>query len=355
MSNYKQTDYKAGVFMKHLVVCCDGTWQELESLYPTNVMKIAQAILPVDNDGNSQVVYYDEGVGTENRNSITGGAFGYGLEKNIVQAYLFLSLNYSPGDKIYLFGFSRGAYTVRSLAGLIYCSGLLTRSKVRLIPRAYELYRDKDIKPSSIEAVNFRQAYGQRVPIEVLGCWDTVGSLGVPDQVPYLPIDNWINDKYQYHDTVINKMVQNAFHAKAIDEHRKVFDISPMTSYKECNHNVVEKWFPGDHSCIGGGDENKAKLSNRPLVWMAQQVEACRCGLQLDLELAEGGIDYDCTIDFENSGDGLFKLFGSHHRTIEDSFDELDETVIRRWRALEYYRPKNLAKRFAQLLDGDPI
>ena len=337
--------------MKHLIVCCDGTWQELDSVYPTNVMKMAQSVATEDGKGNSQIVFYDEGVGTESKNLIGGGAFGLGLEKNILQAYVFLCLNYVEGDKIYFFGFSRGAYTVRSLAGLIYCSGLLRREKIRLTPRAFELYRDQDIKPSSIESVNFREAYGERVPIEVLGCWDTVGSLGVPDQVPFLPIDNWINDKYQFHDTVVNRMVKNAFHAKAIDEQRKVFDISSMTAYPDCGHNIVERWFPGDHSCVGGGGENTAKLSNRCLVWMVEQLESCGCGLKIDLSLAEGGVETDSTIDFENSINSFFKLFGRHQREIVGSFDNLDESVLRRWKALEYYRPENLAERFGALLN----
>ncbi len=338
--------------MKHLVVCCDGTWQELESLYPTNVMKMAQSVKSKDGKGNPQIIYYDEGVGTESKNVLTGGAFGWGLDKNILQAYVFLCLNYVEGDKIYLFGFSRGAYTVRSLAGLIYCSGLLRREKIRLTPRAFELYRDREIKPSSAEAVNFRKAYGDRVPIEVLGCWDTVGSLGVPDQIPFLPIDNWINARYQYHDTVINRMVKNAFHAKAIDEQRKVFDVSPMTAYKDCGHKIVEKWFPGDHVCVGGGEEKTAKLSNRCLEWMVEQLEICGCGLNVDLSLAEGGVQTDCTIDFENSINSMFKFLGRRARVIEGSFDNLDESVIRRWRVLDYYRPKNLAERFGNLLDS---
>ncbi|EAW36794.1 DUF2235 domain-containing protein, partial [Lyngbya sp. PCC 8106] len=134
--------------MKRLVVCCDGTWQKLNNPYPTNVVKIAQAIKTIASDGVPQIVFYDEGIGSEGGlDLLLGGAFGQGIDKNIQDGYRFLCLNYNEGDEIYLFGFSRGAYTVRSLAGLIYNSGLLSRPYIRLASQAYELYRDSFIKP----------------------------------------------------------------------------------------------------------------------------------------------------------------------------------------------------------------
>jgi uncharacterized protein (DUF2235 family) len=141
--------------MKRLIVCCDGTWQKLKSEYPTNVVKIAQGIKPSCDKGIAQIVFYDEGVGTDIFNDeslfswvntvlrVIGGAFGSGIDHNIQEAYRFLSLNYEPGDEIYLFGFSRGSFTVRSLAGLINCSGgLLSLPRIRDIPFAYDLYKD---------------------------------------------------------------------------------------------------------------------------------------------------------------------------------------------------------------------
>src|ERR671932_2296063 len=139
--------------MKRLIVCCDGTWQKLTSPCPTNVVKIAQAIKPFANDETPQVLYYEQGVGTEDEaDKIFGGAFGRGIDDHIQDAYRFLCLNYVEGDEIYLFGFSRGAYTVRSLAGLIYCSGLLSHKNIRKTSEAYQLYRDRNIKPRDSEA-----------------------------------------------------------------------------------------------------------------------------------------------------------------------------------------------------------
>ncbi len=134
--------------MKRLIVCCDGTWQQLASPYPSNIvkLKLAQAVRPIASDKVPQIVFYDEGIGTDS-NKLLGGATGLGIDRNIEDAYRFLSLNYVAGDEIYLFGFSRGAYRVRSLAGMIYCSGLLSRPHVTRAHEAYELYRNRDIKP----------------------------------------------------------------------------------------------------------------------------------------------------------------------------------------------------------------
>lgn len=117
--------------MKRLVICCDGTWQDLKSSYPSNIVKLTQGVKPIASDGTPQILFYDSGIGTENQ-KLLGGAAGVGIDANIQDGYRFLCLNYVPGDEIYLFGFSRGAYTVRSLAGMIYCSGLLERRYISI-------------------------------------------------------------------------------------------------------------------------------------------------------------------------------------------------------------------------------
>ena len=145
---------------KRLIVCCDGTWQQLNSSYPSNVIKLAQAVKPMASDGVAQIVFYDEGIGADSY-KLLGGVTGLGIDRNIQDAYRFLSLNYDSGDEIYLFGFSRGAYTVRSLAGMIYCSGLLDRPHITRASEAYELYRNRDIKPKDPIAANYRKDYGK--------------------------------------------------------------------------------------------------------------------------------------------------------------------------------------------------
>lgn len=317
--------------MKRLIVCCDGTWQKLSSRYPTNVVKIAQAIKPQSTNGIPQIIFYDEGIGTGDKaDKIFGGAFGWGIDQNIQDAYRFLCLNFEKGDEIYLYGFSRGAYTVRSLAGLINCSGLLTRNKIRQAPRAYELYREADIRPNASEAEYFRQTNGDRVPIKFLGCWDTVGSLGVPDQIPWLPIDEWINEKYKFNDTSLSSIIQNARHAVAIDEIRKVFDVTPMIkSSKNLNQSLRQVWFPGEHGCVGGGTKEQSGLSDGALKWMIDESEPF--GLEFDQSAVLDGINPDPTIPFDNTFKGFLVMTERNLRTVSNDWNDLHKSVVKRY------------------------
>ncbi|PSB01648.1 DUF2235 domain-containing protein [Merismopedia glauca] len=351
--------------MKRLIVCCDGTWQKLTNEYPTNVVKITQAIKSFGNDGNPQLLYYSEGVGTGDLvDKLGGGAFGWGLDNVIQNAYRFLCLNYDLGDEIYLFGFSRGSYTVRSLAGLIYNVGLLKRQYIRETPAAYDFYRDRsdDTKPNSIKAKNFRTKYSQEVNITFLGCWDTVGSLGIPDQIPFFPIDNLVNRKYQFHDTQINRRIQHARHAVAIDERRKVFYVTPMHKSDGAEQQDLKQvWFPGEHGCVGGGTEKHRQLSDAALEWMME--EAAEQGLSFQRDTIEGGIVCDPTTPFDNSPTGIFAGLGVRVRKLSDdriyshpdpsldpekleyvyaTFDDLHESTKKRWCLIKTYRPEGL-------------
>ena len=336
--------------MQRLIVCCDGSWRDLNSVYPSNVIKMAQAITEKDEDGIRQSVFYGEGLGSNTKSRIRG-ILGLGLDQHILEAYKFLALNYHPGDEIYLFGFSRGAYTARSIAGLIYCSGLVDRPYMRNIPEAFELYRDPDTTPSSSKAKTFRKKHGERAPVEVLGCWDTVGALGIPFQIPGTEMDDEFNQRFAFHDTCVNPMVKFAFHAKAIDELRSVFEVTPMQACKGSGQVVEEMWFPGDHSCIGGGTFPKAPLSNRCLLWMFERMEAHGVKLLTDLSRIEDGVACDHAIDFDNQIKGMYKLTGAKLRSITGSFDQLDISVNRRWRDRPDYRPKNLSRRFRSKLE----
>src|SRR5579883_605079 len=171
--------------MKRLVVCCDGTWQQLASPCPSNVIRLAQSVKATASDGTPQIVFYDEGIGTDSQaTKLLSGATGLGIDKNIQDCYRFLSLNYEPGDEIYLFGFSRGAYTARSLAGLIRNTGILKPDFIHLVNKAYDLYRDRNeyTAPNSDLMRAFRQNYSYEdiTRIKFIGVWDTVGALGIP-------------------------------------------------------------------------------------------------------------------------------------------------------------------------------
>lgn len=338
--------------MKRLIVCCDGTWQSLkQGAHPTNIFKIAQAIKPVTQNGETeveQIVYCDHGIGSGDLTGkvdlgeqISGGAFGKGIDHKIQDAYFFLCENYVLGDEIYLFGFSRGAYTARSLAGMINCSGLLSRANLRKVPAAYELYRNRLVKPSDEKAKQFRQENGDRVNITLLGCFDTVGSMGVPDEIPFLPLDKLINAKYRFYDTDLSSIIQNALHAVAIDEIRKVFDVTSMTRSPNAPNQVVKQvWFPGEHGCVGGGHE-KHGLSDSALQWMVDEIKTLGLGLDIDLDVISGGVKPNPLEDFDNTLHVIYKLTGEKMRSLETNAT-LHPSVKDRWQGRADYRPKNL-------------
>ncbi|MBE9229199.1 DUF2235 domain-containing protein [Phormidium sp. LEGE 05292] len=337
--------------MKRLVICCDGTWQNLTSPYPSNVVKLAQAVKPIASDGVAQIVFYDEGIGTEYQ-KVMGGAAGIGIDKNIEDCYRFLSLNYVPGDEIYMFGFSRGAYTVRSLAGMIYCSGLLERPHVTKTHEAYELYRKRGIKPKDKEAVDYREAFGDRVPITLLGCFDTVGALGIPGLAPFKKFHDQLNKRYRFHDTTLNKYIQNALHAIAIDEIREVFDVTPMKSNPDAkNQRVIQKWFPGEHGCVGGGSKEYSGLSDAALKWMIDSVGNLGLKLDFDISAIPTGINPNYECEFKNNP-GFFKLAGIKFREVSDTIEDLHESTIYRLKSRQDYRPKNLQKILSKVLEN---
>lgn len=369
--------------MKRLVVCCDGTWQDLEKGYPTNVVKMTQAIKYYDDKGIQQIVYYDEGIGAESNISaeedltflgaghrerllegIKGGGLGKGIDKNIRDAYSFLCVNYAPGDEIFLFGFSRGAYTVRSLAGMLYFCGLLKRPNLRKIPEAYELYREK-LQSDDSRIVQFRKdychtnkQYKDRVPVKLLGCWDSVGSLGLPDVFSSIPIDKLINrNRYKFHDTKLSPIIENALHAVAIDEDRETFSVTLMEKSPESDsQNLRQVWFPGGHGCVGGGTQPESKLADSALLWMMEAVDDIGLDLKFDLaEIPESEkIDPDPTYDYTHKeGQKLLgrirgkvmnlatRLPGVIVRQIPDE-DEIHQSTWIRWHGREDYRPENI-------------
>lgn len=271
---------------KRIIVCCDGTWNEPEEATenpddksePTNVLKLVRAVRPIDTKGVSQVVYYDEGVGTAGLwDKYAGGGLGLGLSAHVKRAYRFVANNYTEGDEIFLFGFSRGAYTARSLAGFIGAVGLLNKQQMRFLPEAYELYRTR---PAKREASKFgpiihglNPAPRGPVPLKFVGVWDTVGALGAP--TPFL---KKLSGRYvRFHDTKLGKNIENAFHAVAIDECRRPFQPDLWTGDVGDDQIVYQVWFSGVHTNIGGGYENRV-LSDLTLHWMMECAE--RFGLR---------------------------------------------------------------------------
>ena len=265
---------------RKLILCFDGTWNTIPEMgaewKETNVLRLFHLIS--SGKAMNQEKIYISGVGTKGKwDCAIGGATGYGLTHNIQKGYIWLSSNYEEGDDIFLFGFSRGAYTARSLAGLIRNCGLLSRNRIHLVDEAYDLYRKRDSGPDTGEALAFRKENSREVDIHFLGVWDTVGSLGLP-----LFVFEKLDDRlfFSFHDTELSRIIKNAYHAVAIDEHRKDFDVT-LWDYEKLKEGqtMEQRWFVGSHSDVGGGYLDR-KLADIPLKWM--QEKAIHCGLMFD-------------------------------------------------------------------------
>jgi uncharacterized protein (DUF2235 family) len=373
--------------MRRLIVCADGTWNSNDEQkgHPTNVVKMARAILPVAGDGTSQVVYYHQGVGTGGwLDRWFGGAFGQGLSGNVMQCYRFLVDNYvdpngdGAGDEIFLFGFSRGAFTVRSLAGFIRNVGLLKPEHADRIEEAYDHYRNPgdDWHPNGPKALAFRAAYSRDVPaIKCVGVWDTVGALGVPTRGP---LGKFTRGKFGFHNVGLSGRIENAFHALAIDERRGPFapslwELTDEDLRKSPQQRVEQVWFAGVHSNVGGGYPDSG-LSDIAFLWMMERAAAC--GLAFDDRFVRAAVKAAVDGELYNSFSIAYKALGPHvreicpHRTDDQglpihTFERVHESALERRQKVAGpprgpYAPNNLlaylerAERRATPRDGAP-
>lgn len=373
---------------KRIVLCFDGTWntpaekfaglaelharfrdlaglgdaemrKAIEHVDPeagveTNVCRLYRSVLRFESAGQNgaelgQTKWYDKGVGTDWYDRVSGGAFGLGLSRKIREGYQLLSDTYDDGDKVFVFGFSRGAYTARSFVGMIRNCGLLPKGESGGDPdspemlEAYELYRTRDDSPDSERARHFRdQKKAPLIPIKFLGVWDTVGALGVPLE----SFDGFNKDQFQFHDTELSGIVENAFHAIAVDEHREPYKVTLWEPKQKPNQRIEQRWFVGAHADVGGGYPTRT-LSDVTLRWMQQKAQAC--GLLLD----ERGIPEVTNENaFGNFADsfkaflgGVFSMFNKRYFrpvcTAQFGFEVVDETVPSRINRDVAYRPKN--------------
>ncbi|MBL8551931.1 MAG: DUF2235 domain-containing protein [Hyphomonadaceae bacterium] len=364
--------------MKRLVVCCDGTWQRLYGANLTNVALMARAVSPYDADGNSQIVFYSAGIGaTLDRPRLWEGVTGADLDEHLLEAYLFLTLNYEPGDQLYLFGFSRGAYTVRTLAGLLRKCGVLRRQHADRARAALELYRNRKISADSDSAHAFRKAYAAAWPrigerdarmhvtpeggatwdlrIRFIGVWDTVGALGMPRLLPFIPR----NKSYEFHDTALSRAVQYARHAVAIDERRASFAPTLWSNVEAVNPpgqkpRVLQTWFPGDHGAVGGCRAQRT-LSNCSLLWVIDGAE--EAGLKVSRE--PGSVISSCLTEIDpiegpvvvKRGFSVTDVLGKVWRKGPDHYQDLHETARLRWIGNRDYRPRPMQAFHRQLRD----
>jgi uncharacterized protein (DUF2235 family) len=350
---------------KRLIVCCDGTWNRPDQMEsglaaPTNVAKIALAVLRDGSGGTPQLLHYHPGVGTRRFERLRGGAFGFGISRNVCDCYRFLVENYEPGDELYLFGFSRGAFTARSLAGLVRNSGIVRSQHVARIPDAYRLYRARraTAKPRGIEAQLFRRMHShpdQNPMVHFIGVWDTVGSLGIP--LDGLGLGRLINRRWGFHDTDLSSRVRYAYQALAIDEERGPFRPTPWTLGSDPADQTLEQvWFSGVHCDIGGGYRDPA-LSEIALLWMADR--ASSAGLALDPErlqpsggqgdgadrITAVGVAPDGLGSLHTSRKGLYRLLRRYRRPIMPDHltcESVASSAMRRRGQLPDYRPSSL-------------
>jgi uncharacterized protein (DUF2235 family) len=258
----------------NLTLLFDGTWNDPQDR--TNVFRLCTSLADHAKDRGRQRFFYDPGVGTNPLTRLRGGLFGYGLSRNLRQGYDWLARHYADGDRIFIFGFSRGAYTARSLVGLIRKCGLLRVSTPDLLARAETIYRDKQIAPDDPAARTFRDRFSRPVSIHMIGVWDTVGALGIPG--------TQISEKgrYAWHDTQLSGIVRHACQAMALDEHRSPYDVvlwtHPTGRKKFSQIDVEQRWFTGAHANVGGGYGDDP-LADLPLAWI--QKKALAAGLDL--------------------------------------------------------------------------
>lgn len=256
---------------QRLILLFDGTWMDSDER--TNVFRMAAAIAPGDGTVR-QRFFYQPGVGTRFGSKALGGATGAGLTDILVEGYEWLARRYEDGDEVWVFGFSRGAYTARSLVGMLRKCGLMRVVTPTAIRDALDLYRDKDIRPDSESTRRFQNHFARpEVAITFLGVWDTVGALGVPGTT----ILN--REHFEWHDTKLSRIVRRAYHAVALDEHRHEFDVSLWVDRPDrVQADVEQRWFIGSHGDVGGGcpDDRLASISLR---WM--QDKAMAAGLRL--------------------------------------------------------------------------
>ncbi len=377
--------------MKRIALFLDGTWNDADS--NTNVWRANEMLESHGSDGTKQISMYQVGVGKKWYEPISGGAFGKGLSENVLEAYQWLQQTYDDGaddaapDEVFIFGYSRGAYTARSLAGLIARCGLLNGESPLSPNDVYERYRAQETPLYTLEYWQRRPhkadreltrdeqvllSTARRIKIKFIGVWDTVGTLGIP----FADIPGVSSKRFAFHNTRLSTIYEHCYHALAIDEHRKPFqptlwtDFIPKDETAESNRKktiVEQRWFVGAHANVGGGGEGPSRLAKVPLHWMLDHAE--RCGLKFKTRESLDGTEHLDTISdsFARFLVGVYRILKLGRRfyrvlckpdwetvaydgtpgRVETVNEVIDETVIDRMKQDHTYRPRNAKQWFA--------
>lgn len=357
---------------KRLVIYLDGTWNSVNS--NTNVWRMRALTSSKSSDGRPQLIYYEVGV-----NGFLGGVFGQGLTENIRLAYEWLVENYSEGDEIYIFGFSRGAFTARSLAGLVSIVGVLKAGSPISIAELFDRYKRSDEEsiwrlkedeaagkdPKLTMQERWLLKYSQPAKIKVVGVWDTVGSIGVKS----FNIDGFSRSTFSYLQTGLRIHIENNYHALSIDEHRSDFEPTLWTVRRPRDPNAVaamarprsiesveQRWFVGAHANVGGGYEADL-LAQAPLRWMIKNAQRHGLTFRSEVDLDGDALRAEIADSYKEFGGGAYSLvyprlyrpIGRAPEVREDGThanvnETVDASVFQRWRADPGYRPKNLVE-----------
>ncbi len=315
--------------MKNIIICCDGTG----NTFGDNLTNVAKVVRFVENS-DKQVVYYDPGVGTVNffgislRNLVWfefGKAFGWGIASRVNEAYKYLMEMYEDGDRIFLFGFSRGAYTVRALSGMLHKCGLLRKGNENLLPYVENLYYRQN---NEVETNEFKQGLCRDCVPYFLGLWDTVNSRG------------YLTTAALFMDTDLHPDIKYAYHALSIDEKRKMFKPLLLNEPPKHPDQIIEQtWFIGTHSDVGGFYTDDSGLSDITLKWMLTKAQLhdmlIKPGWESKINPYPNGILHESRL-------GLWKIWKVFKRVIPDN-SIIHSSVFKRTR--EHYKPLNLPTR----------
>ncbi len=312
--------------MANIVICCDGTGNEYGK-NNTNVVNMFSLAKRTD----SQTTFYDPGVGTggweyEEESGFLKAkadlATGHGLQKNVLDAYRYLMSHYKEGDKLFLFGFSRGAFTARSLGGMLHKCGLLEPGSDNLVEYASKIYNTKG---NQSIASGFRDTFSRSCPVHFIGVWDTVESL-------------IMNAGKKFHDTCLNSEVSFGCQAISIDERRKDFPICMWDESESIGPFIEQVWFAGVHSDVGGWYD-ECGLSNITMQWMLKKAKSA--GLDVDDALV-ATMPGDHNDKIHESYSGFWKFRGSRRRNIPEGALIHKSVFDRMGNAANKYKPKNL-------------
>lgn len=350
--------------MKRLAIFLDGTWNTLNN--NTNVWRLKSLTA----DTVDQRVYYSQGVGTRRGESARGGVTGWGIDDEIIEAYTWLIQHFEDGDEIFIFGFSRGAYTARSLSGLICKCGVLRLGAPLSIEQLYARYRiyaaptirsllGKPLAPDASIEEQWLTKYSRPTQIKFVGVWDTVGSLGLP-----LASATGRVRKYRFLDTHLRLDNQYAFHALALDEHRQSFEPTLWTRTDRIGHEgaaerkvdkVEQRWFVGAHANVGGGYASDP-LAQRPLTWLMEKAAGLGLAFRDKVSIDTSQVAPTVTDSYRTFAWGLYRFVSRpFYRPVGQAPDKgteattsrinetVDGSVFDRWRADPTYRPPNLA------------